>query len=134
MTRGKAMLGIRLYGVLLKSYPIEFRQAYGDAMVCVFEESLADARARSGCHGVVSLWLYTLADLAKTVLAERASCFAAGSGIERKSSLGASFVIHGLVLFGIIWVGLRTVHPIHNSCNEQKVAHRSVPNESRPFQ
>ncbi len=121
--RGQAILGARLYGILLKSYPMEFRQAYGDAMVSVFEESLAEARARSGRYGVLSLWLYTLADLAKTVLAERASGFVAACGIERKTSLGASFAIHGVVLSGIIWVGLHTAHPIHNSCKEHKITH-----------
>lgn len=119
----------RLYVLLLVSFSWEFRQAYGDAMACVFEENLAEARARSGRFGVFSVLIYSVVDLAKAALTERLSNFAAARGIERQASLGASFAIHGILLSGLIWVGLHTVHPIHNSCDAQKIARPSALHE-----
>ena len=117
---------LRLYGILLRLYPLEFRQAYGEAMACIFEESLAEARLQSGCYGVFRLGLDTLADLAKTVLTEQASRFAAAFGIEQKASLGVSVAIHGVLLAGILWVGFHTIHPVRNSCYEQKITRASA--------
>jgi hypothetical protein len=48
MVRRNAVWNSRLYRLLLNLYPADFRETYGDAMVCVFEETLANAYAQAG--------------------------------------------------------------------------------------
>jgi hypothetical protein len=129
--RERAVPGTDVYRVLLMCFPGEFRQAYGDSMIYVFEEGLANAVTRSGWFGFVAFWLFTLGDLAKAISAEQVSFLAARSGIERKSSLGVSLAIHGLVLVSLIWMGIHAVHPVRNSC--ETLAQHSPASKSRPF-
>jgi hypothetical protein len=116
-----AVWNSRVYRLLLNLYPADFRETYGDAMVCVFEETLANAYAQAGGNGVFATWLTVLADLLSTALAERAAHFTEGCAIERKSALGATIGIHALVLLAIIWVRLHTIPPAIQPCEKEKV-------------
>src|SRR5690349_2673490 len=60
-----------LYCRLLILYPASFRQRYGAQMLQVFRDSCREAGQARGLRGLLSLWLWTLADLLKTALAER---------------------------------------------------------------
>ena len=116
----------RLYGVLLRLYPADFRQSYGDAMACIFEESLSQTFANSGPAGVLKLWLHALTDLARTALAEWASLFMVNIGIEQQRSLGASIAIN-IVLFSLVLIGVNAgrLHPRPSTtsvCERLKVA------------
>src|SRR5215831_7167215 len=60
----------RVYCVLLKGYPGEFREKYGADMAQVFRDRCRDESARRGAWGLVLLSLHTVADLVRTVPAE----------------------------------------------------------------
>jgi hypothetical protein len=107
-----ARFAARLYEVLLHLYPADFRQSYGEAMTCIFEESLRDASAKSGRGVVLRLWLHTLIDLATAALAEWVSRFLFSIGIEQQTSLGASIAI-SIVLFILVLMGVNAgrLHP-----------------------
>lgn len=104
--RTNSAIATRVYQALLYLYPLEFRQAYGEAMTCVFEESLSDVSAKSGPAGVLKLWLHTLSDLATAALAEWASRLMISLGIEQRTSVGATIAIHAIVLFSLILTGI----------------------------
>jgi putative ABC transport system permease protein len=59
-------LGARLYRLLLRLYPREFREDYGAEMTSLY-------RARAREEGTVSLWLALLSDLARTAPREHGS-------------------------------------------------------------
>lgn len=61
----------RLFRLLLRLYPAEFRSVYGDEMVRFFGERRRRARERGGRRAVVRLWARTIADLVSTSAAER---------------------------------------------------------------
>lgn len=120
---------IRLYGILLHLYPADFRQAYADAMTCIFEESLGDAFAKSGPAGALKLCLHTLTDLATTALSQWASRCMVNMGIEQRTSLGVSIVIN-IVLFSLVLMAVNAgrLHPRPSTrplCGEVSVLHSS---------
>src|SRR5262249_42268580 len=45
---------------LVRLFPREFRQRYGDGMRDLLHDQLTDARRRSGTPGVIKVWLSTL--------------------------------------------------------------------------
>src|SRR5215211_4761002 len=64
-------VSLRLYGVLLEAYPVDFRREYGPQMEQVFAEQYREARERDGRRGIALLWALTLSDLARTAAAQR---------------------------------------------------------------
>ena len=60
----------RLYRVLVRLYPAEFRTRFGDEMVQFFSDQLRDARTRGATAGIARTWLRTLGDLAVTAPSE----------------------------------------------------------------
>src|SRR5687768_3517398 len=60
----------RLYRALLRLYPADFRQRFGDEMVALFRDSLRDARAGRAPGGVAGAWLKMLVDVAATAPSE----------------------------------------------------------------
>jgi hypothetical protein len=52
----------RLYRFLLKAYPVEFREAFGDEMTLIFREMAAEAWHRHGLSGLIFIWFRILAD------------------------------------------------------------------------
>ena len=59
----RTSVAIRVYSLLLKAYPAEFRARYADQMVCFFEESWREVSALSNPLGALMLWLHTIDDL-----------------------------------------------------------------------
>lgn len=120
----------RLYEVLLHVFPSEFRQAYGDVMTCVFEESIGDAYAKSGSAGVLKLWLHTITDLTTAAVGEWASRLMFSVGIEQRTSIGATIAIHAIVLFSLILMGISAggLHPrpaTTPACGKVNISHSS---------
>jgi hypothetical protein len=54
----------------LHAYPAPFREEYGPQMNQVFRDEIRDALRERSITGLIVLWLFTLADLFKTALAE----------------------------------------------------------------
>src|SRR5215210_3304809 len=61
----------RVYRVLLRAYPGEFRREYGPQMEQAFGDLYREARERSGRSGLAHLWALTVSDLARTAVAQR---------------------------------------------------------------
>jgi hypothetical protein len=64
-------LSVRLYAVLLRVYPGEFRDEYGSQMKQVFQDLHREASERGGRGGIARLWTLTISDLARTAVAHR---------------------------------------------------------------
>src|SRR5688500_4399657 len=45
-----------LYGTLLRVCPEDLRREFGDEMVLVFTDDLADSVARAGVRGAIAVW------------------------------------------------------------------------------
>jgi hypothetical protein len=61
----------RIYRVLLKVCPGDFRREYGPQMQQVFGDLYREAYGRGGRRGIVLLWALTISDLARTAVAQR---------------------------------------------------------------
>lgn len=61
----------RVYRVLLRAYPGEFRREYGPEMEQAFGDLYREACERSGRCGIAHLWALTVSDLARTAVAQR---------------------------------------------------------------
>ncbi len=61
---------VRVYAALVRLYPRSHRREYGPPMVQLFRDQVRDARARGGGHGLVLLYLRTMADLIGSVVRE----------------------------------------------------------------
>lgn len=64
---------MRLYALLVRAYPIDFKHGYRRLMLQVFRDSCRSAVAAHGVRGVLGLWVRTLGDLATTVPTEHAT-------------------------------------------------------------
>lgn len=63
-------LSCRCYGCLLRLYPRQHRQAYGQQMAQLFRDQCRDAWNKAGAWGLVGVWLRTLPDLALSSIHE----------------------------------------------------------------
>lgn len=61
----------RVYRVLMRVYPRDIRERYGEEMVGCFSDVCRDEVRKSGSRGLAVLWLRTLPDLLFTALKER---------------------------------------------------------------
>ena len=63
----------RLYRALLRAYPKDFRDEFGDAMVEFHRDRLAHARREPGIRGggTARVWLHVAADLVRNALPAR---------------------------------------------------------------
>ena len=68
--RTKPAAGARLYRVLLRVYPSEFRARYGDEMVQLLGDQLRDAGASGGSGELVATWIRTFVDLVTSAASE----------------------------------------------------------------
>lgn len=95
----------RIYRRLLRSYPWETREAYGDEMLQLFRDQLRDARAAGT---VPRFWLHILADWARSVVQRPEPPL--HRTILRASVFSTSLTIFVLVATGIaLSRGLRRV-------------------------
>lgn len=63
----------RLYGLILKIYPREFRDEYGEEMAQTLRDQVRDSWTRHGAVGVAALWLRVVLDAIRSALAEHAN-------------------------------------------------------------
>ncbi len=70
-SRDSVELSVRVYRLLINSYPASFRQEYGNQMTQVFRELATDALRKRGAMGLVTAWFRVLADLLCTVTKEQ---------------------------------------------------------------
>ena len=60
-----------VYRALLRAYPKDFRDEFGDAMVEFHRDRLGHARRESGPWGTARVWLHVAADLLRNALPAR---------------------------------------------------------------
>lgn len=65
------MISERVYALLLRLYPAEFRRGYGSPMVQLFRDVCRDAYRQDGVPGLIVWWAAALVDLLQAVIAER---------------------------------------------------------------
>ena len=66
----------RVYRALLRAYPRELRDEYGDEMVRCFRDLCREALKDGAAMGLAALWARTLPELVCTALKERSTMFA----------------------------------------------------------
>lgn len=71
----------RAYARLLKLYPKDHREAYGESMLQVFGDQCREAQAHRGRPGLLALWLRTLLDLVVSAVREHISDPNAAAGL-----------------------------------------------------
>ena len=77
MTRERLPLADRLYGWLLKVFPVEFRGDFGEAMAEDFKDERQAAYEDRGLAGVMRLWAQTVADFMRRAPREQADVVSA---------------------------------------------------------
>lgn len=78
----------RVYRVLLRAYPREFREMYGRQMIQVFRDLQREHERRGGVAGRMRFWIRTTKDLAATALIERRRTACLGSLVPLAILLG----------------------------------------------
>ena len=63
-------LSVRVYRLLLVTYPAKFKQEYGSQMLQVFGDYCAHVFRQNGAQGVFRLWAITLFDLVQSLIEE----------------------------------------------------------------
>jgi hypothetical protein len=63
-----ASIGVAVYTALLGLYPRAFRREFASDMIQDFEDASHDAWANDRWKGVLSLWVFTSADVARSAL------------------------------------------------------------------
>jgi hypothetical protein len=86
--------GDRVYRLLLRLYPADFREQYGRAMADFHRDRVATAR-RAG-DSMVALWLRTCADIAASALAERARDAVPGAVVREQVAQDVAYAVRGL--------------------------------------
>jgi len=80
-------ISCRLYGLLLRCYPAQFRRMYAREMARTFRDSYREAIQRHGTGGVQRLWSVVLYDLGVSLFIEYRSAFKESLGpIEERQS------------------------------------------------
>ncbi len=91
----------RMYRLLLVAYPKRFRDAYGEQMLQVFQDSLRHSYERHTPSALVGFWIRTLRDLVVSAVAERKNTHVERT---RPRDPGAAAVL------SLLWMGLGHVY------------------------
>ncbi len=91
-----ATLSGKVYGLLTRLYPAEFRSRWEAELADTFAQEVADAGRRDGWRGVVAAWFWALAEVPGIVLTPR---IAGGAVVVPvTATFGA-----GAVFYGMMW-------------------------------
>lgn len=103
-------LAVRVYRVLLLTYPAGHRREYGLLMVQLFRDRCRDVRQRRGRWGLVQLWARVLKDTLITAVDEHLDELKERSRrmTRRQQILSAMCALGPLAL----WAGLLIINPV----------------------
>src|SRR5688572_20465346 len=83
----------RVYRALLRAYPRNFRDEFGDAMVEFHRDRLAHARLESPLLGAPRVWLHVAADLLRNALPARVDAMRRHNRkLDKEDLMLASFI------------------------------------------
>jgi hypothetical protein len=91
-----------LYRILLRLYPAEYRQIYGEVMAQTFRDMVRAAYARSGFGVLLSLWIETLGDIVKSVVIEHLDKLRMGRIMSKKGWVTLGLAIIFSIITGYI--------------------------------
>jgi putative ABC transport system permease protein len=98
--------GDRVYRLLLRLYPADFRAQYGKAMIDFHRDRVAEAR-RQG-RAMTALWLRTVFDVVSSALAERVRATVPGAVAREQIAQDVNYACRGIARrpsFSLIIVG-----------------------------
>ena len=76
----------RVYDFILKFYPRNYREEFGEEMKYVFSESLKDAFKVQGEVGILTLWTRTVIDTGKSLITQHLENQKGGDIMKTKSN------------------------------------------------
>lgn len=86
----------RAYRLLLRAYPRELRDEYGDEMARCFRDLCREELEDGGGWGLTALWVHTLPELLSTALKERSTVFMSARNAYRSVvglALATAFIL-----------------------------------------
>lgn len=89
----------RVYRSLLRAYPCEFRDEYGDEMARCFQDLCREELEDGGGLGLAALWAHTLPELLYTALKERSTMLARNA---YRAAVGVALA----AAFILVWMSL----------------------------
>lgn len=92
-------LSERVYGVLLRACPQEFRREYGDQMLQTFRDLCREERRKGGAGRLAKLWVRAILDLAGTAIAERSRANEREATVYDRKLAGVGFLLLSAPLY-----------------------------------
>jgi predicted permease len=104
MMRQRTPLADRLYGWLLRAFPVEFRGDFGEDMAEDFRDQRQDAYEARGASGVVGLWVRTAVDVLRRAPREQAD--AIGADVRFALRLMRRYALSTAVIVVLLALGI----------------------------
>lgn len=100
----------RIYRMLLKLYPEQYRKEFGSEMQYVFTQSLKDARREYGSRGIMNVWTRTIFDTGKSIINEHLD-YNKGENIMKKQDTSI-IMKNQIFLWNAVATGLILLIPL----------------------
>ncbi len=93
----------RIYKFILKLYPRQYREEFGEEMQFVFSETLKDSYEQNGTQGIISFWTLTMSDAVISLITQHLQKQKGKKSMKTKST---SILMQNKI-FG--WIALGTL-------------------------
>jgi hypothetical protein len=106
MMTGPSVWSERVYRLLLRLYPADFRARYGRAMADFHRDRVAEARRQGS--SMTALWVRTIVDVASAALAERVRASVPGAISREQIAQDVGYACRGIArrpAFSVIVAG-----------------------------
>jgi hypothetical protein len=105
---GKAVIrkSLRIYDLLLKCYPKNYRQEFGEEMKFVFSESLKDTYRDHGELGIFLLWLRTSVDAGKSLVTQHIESQKGGDSMKTTTTISQRNISKRLGIWALVVAGI----------------------------
>src|SRR5262249_40922123 len=90
------------FGVLLRLFPPDFREAYGQETARVFGDDCDATLVQAGPRGLLRLWIHTLPDILNAAAFEHLSCWLADDHPGARRGAAQQVVMCVGLLLGVV--------------------------------